>query len=371
MESNTFIIKARGLLKDFSELSVKTLAKGMVYKKSLSGDYEMWRLARFIFSDILSFKVSDQPFEKVNWFIPFVYKNKYSCVISHEKFGFRIYVYNGKTEDESKTISENLEAILLKVILIIVPLIEKYAKDALSKGEVILENRFTELFRPYDYFRKTALIKKRASQKQKMLISSKKTRKISLWRAYSSIHYYEQAAYFCFFSLLEHICVLFLAYRKIPDRNDVAKFSNLKWNEKFKKVFDISLPEFKKFYDSFYGLARYKRNPAAHGYAHTSFSFYLEGAQHKISCMLNNKNVAVQWQDQVDNFIIMESFLNLLNVHSTTKNVFMYLTAGMNVSFGKKELAKNDVIAGLSDKKIKEYVDSMVRSSDDAANMDW
>jgi hypothetical protein len=285
--------KIQKQLKDFTQSPIKNSGTQISYKHRLSGDYDIWRLARYIFSDILSFRISDQPMEKINWSIYFAYKNKYSCSIAHQKFGFRIYV-SANTEDEAMRVAESLEGLLYKVLLATLPLVEEYAKEALLKGEIIVENKFNELFKPYDYFQKITLHKRKIAEKSHPKIKKfGNATTVTSNKAIYEIKYYETASYFSFFSMLEHLCVLFLAFRYIPERENVERFSNLKWSEKFKKVFDINEPEFKDIYDKLIGLAKYKRNPSAHGGTYTVFSFYLEGARHKISCTLNDKSVSV------------------------------------------------------------------------------
>lgn len=220
--------KIQKQLKDFTQSPIKNSGVQITYKHRLSGDYDIWRLARYIFSDILSFRISDQPMEKINWSIYFAYKNKYSCSIAHQKLGFRIYV-SADTENEAMEVAEYLECLLHKALLVTLPLVEEYAKEALLKGEIIVENKFNELFKPYDYFQKVTLRKRRLAEKSKPKIKKLgNVTTITSNKAMYEIKYYETASYFSFFSILEHLCVLFLAFRDIPERENVEKFSNLK-----------------------------------------------------------------------------------------------------------------------------------------------
>lgn len=358
------------LLKDFGILS-KKLGSGVGYKHKINGDYETLRLIRFIFSEILSIKVEDQPFEKINWIIFFSYKDLYHCSISHEKFGFKIYIHNGNDEEFSKRIGEEIENIVSKALILIIPKIEELAKAALLEGRIIVNNRFSELFRPYDYFRRMSILRKKTEQKARTLSPSKKTRKVALWRSLSNYRYYEDSTYFYFFSLLEHLCVLFLGYRKIEERYDVAKFTNLKWSDKFKLVFDLKESEFKKIYDDLIVLARYRRNPVAHGFSKIVFNFYLEGARHKISCVLSDKDVITEWHKSLEKFNVTDSFLKLLETHSSTKNIFKYLVHDFNVSFEKEALAVNDSIVEMNEEELDEYIEYMSQIYDNSANMDW
>lgn len=363
VEQQTQAIKSR--LKEFGPPIAKAKPDGFRYRHRLSGDYEMLRLVRFIFSDILQFEVNDQPFEKVNWWIPFEYEGKYQCVAAHEKFGFRVYV-TADNEEEARTIGEKIEKQLDKALHASRPIVEHYAKDALKQGDIIVENIFGQLFGPYEFFRKMALKKKRAAG-----TSVQKTSAYNLYKQRREQEYFEQATYFSFFSMLEHLCVLFLAYRNIPERKDVASFSRLNWSDKFKCVFDIMDPEFGDIYTHLIGIARYRRNPAAHGYAHTVFDFYLKGARHKISASLNERDVSLRWNDQTGNFEAMESFLKLIKKHKTTRNIFAYIQTGLNISFAASSLPENDRVARMSLAVVREHIEYMIRLSDDMGNMDW
>lgn len=358
-------------LKDFSQVSTIKTIKGITYKHDLSGDYETWRLARYIFSEILSFKIYDQPIEKVNWEIYFIYKEKYSGSIAHQKFGFKLYI-NTETEECGKEIAKVLENLLYNSLLNIHPLVEYYAKEALLNGEIIVENKFRSLFMPYDYFQKMTLRKKKVIENAKPKIKKVgNTTTMYFTKAIQEIEYYETASYITFFSLLEHICVLFLAFRNIPERKNVDKFSGLPWSDKFKKVFSIKEAEFESFYNEFTGLARYKRNPSAHGGSYTVFDFYLDGAKHKFSCSLNNNKVSIKWRNRENNLSVMDSFLELLQNHPSTHSIFTYIKSGLNVSFKKESHQMNDEISNMTKDDIDQYVHYMIGRYNDALNMDW
>ncbi len=355
----------KNILKDFSQPPEKSSGGMASFRHTLSGNYDMWRIARFLFAEILSFKVWDQPFEKTNWSIPFRYKGKFRCRIVHEKFGFRVYV-SGLEEKEAQGVALEIETVLQKALRASSTLIEEYAEEALKKGEIIVTNTFRQLREPYAFFRKKALAK------EKLIERGTKGKMPHNWyKFHVEKSHYENAAYFSFFSLLEHLCVLFLGFRSIPERKDVGTFTRLKWSEKFKLIFDINDPDFKRSYDHFVGLARYQRNPAAHGNTNTVFDFYLTGARHKISVSISEHHVSLPWRDQKTNFETLEAFLKLIKSHASTKNIYLYISQGFNVAFLADGLSEHDLIVSMSHSNLKEYIDYMHRMSDDAANMDW
>lgn len=349
-------------LKDFSQkYSEDLLFANRSYKHSLSGDYDKCRLIRYIFAEILSFKVSDQPMEKVNWWIPFSYKNKYECAASHQKFGFRIYV-KSESEEESKKIAEEIESKIFKAIDLATPLFNLNADDALENGKIIVDNNFNNLYNEYNFFKRQALLKKELTAKKQQYSPR-------VGRAYFEKYYFEKAVYFTFYSMLEHLCVLFLAFTNVPDRQNVNLFLKKKWSEKFNTVFDLNKPEFNEIYLHLKGLARYRRNPAAHGNTNMAFSFFLEGANHKMSILLHDREMINAWLLEEKNFDVLDSFVRLLNKDAKTKNIFAYIKAGLNVNFCSP--SRNDEIANMKKNEIVEYLKFQLRRSDDMANMDW
>ena len=165
--------------------------------------------------------------------------------------------------------------------------------------------------------------------------------------------------------------MLLLGFRDVPERNDVGAFSRAKWSDKFKTVFDITDPEFKTFYDRFLGLAKYRRNPAAHGNTNTVFDFYLNGARHKLSVLIMDSRLSMHWHDQSINFDLLDSFLKLLKTHASTKNIFAYISEGFNVSFLPDTLSMNDEITTMPKRELRDYFKYEHRRYDDASNMDW
>ena len=185
------------------------------------------------------------------------------------------------------------------------------------------------------------------------------------------ISYLEQAGYVAFFSLLEHLCILTLAFRNIPERNDVRVFVQKNWQDKFKIVFDLNQKEFKDNYDYLLGVSRYKRNPSVHGLfdkLHSIFYFYLPPARHRVSVGLYDQEVLLQWRDEKINFKKLDAFLELLSRHRSTKRIWSYIDAGLNVVFG--EHTENlDIFS--SDKEFEEFLEYKVFQSDNMVNMDW
>lgn len=367
---NSTSVNLKKILKGFSQPQ-DHLFSGIFsgfYKHSVQKSYEKWRLVRFLFDEILKFIVVDQPMEKINWEIAFVYKGKYRCSVAHQKFGFRIYIANEdskKPEDVAKEIEEVLE----KGLDCSEPIIRQYAIDSLKGGDVTINNRLNELKQVYEYFR-DEVVKRKKKIHDTLSLKTKAQDFKKQFELRKEISYLEQAGYVAFFSLLEHLCVLFLAFRNIPERNRVGEFAQKNWQEKFKLVFDLNQKEFKENYDYLIGVSRYKRNPSVHGLfdkLHSIFYFYLPSARHRISVGLYDREILMQWRDEKLNFEKLSSFLKLLATHKSTKRIWNYLNARLNVIFGKHAENLDD----FSDREFKEFLKYQVYLYDNLGDMDW
>ena len=175
MKSNTAKIESvKRILKDFTQSS--DLGPGELgYRYRLSGDYELLRIIRFLFAEVLGFSVDDKPMEKINWTIPFVYKGEHHCYAAHEKFGFRVYVPH-KSDADAEALGREIEERLHRALLASSPIIETYAEEALEKGEIIVENTFKELHQRYVFFRRKAQQKQRITDESSNAKRSSRSR---------------------------------------------------------------------------------------------------------------------------------------------------------------------------------------------------
>lgn len=365
--------KLKKVLVNFSQPpnSLESGIFGHFYKHNVSAHYELWRLIRFLFDDILNFQIADQPVEKVNWEIPFVYLGKYSCSIAHQKFGFRVYVKNSK---KAVKIAKEIVSVLNSALKNAEPLIKDFAEEALSKGEISVENMVKRLTEPYEYFKSQATMLK-ARVAPISTLSLKKPMPSDwqeLFQSMKEVDYLEHAGYISFFSLLEHLCVLILAFRNLPERKNVRDFASKKWQEKYKTVFDLRDKNFKDNFDYLVGLAKYKRNPGAHGFTdktHTNFYFYLKGARHRIPVSLYGHEIIAGWQNFTLNFKKLDNFLKLLHEHNSTRRIMAYLDTSLNVSFGT--YSAYDELLKCSDDEFEFRLRYLVDQSDNLTNMDW
>lgn len=181
------------------------------HKFQIDSDYDKLRLLRFIFGSICKFNIYDQPMEKINWVVPFTYK-EFQCSASHEKFGFYIHIYSHLQLSESEKIFKEIWLILEKTLELSEDIIKEAALSKIKSGNVIVHNNFSELENRYLFF-------KEASQKLMQQGISNNT-----YLNKKQSKYHEEAAYVAFYSLIEHLCILVLAFTPSEMRTNLSIF---------------------------------------------------------------------------------------------------------------------------------------------------
>lgn len=354
------------------------------------GDYDKRRLIRYVVGDINSFKIYDRPIEKVNWEIYFYYKGIPAAVM-HKKFGFFTYVDNSLSSEVAGEINSELQELIVKGLSIAERVVREEALKDIRLGKIIVENKYPELLRMYHYFKKTSKRKPRDNTKEieQQILSAreKKPSEKELREAVVAIQklhaeyakpddrtrFNEEAAYIAFFSLLEHLCMLCLPFSESKYMKDVYSFSKLNWSDKFKEVFPLSEIEFKKSYDAFSNLAKYRRNASAHGYLdkmHTSFAFYFDPARHRIPAAIYDSEIMTKWNDKDTNFKELDDFIANIQNHPQTKNRMAYIGYPFDISFDPTSVKQYKRINKYTERGLKQFIEAESWNYTNALNMD-
>jgi hypothetical protein len=274
------------------------------------------------------------------------------CYFAHQKFGFRVYIDYKVSKKEAKQLYKEILSIIKRGIQAIAPEVKKAGKEALEKGDIIIENRLYSAESRYLYFSKAAKKHKNSSARQ----------------------YLEEAAVISFFSLIEHLCVLLLAFSKSKHKNNLHAYSRQKWHYKYKVVFPLNIKIFSGFYTYMCGLATVKRNPNSHGYLgkyNEIFDFYLEPARHRIPMSLYDLELLSKYKSSKTNLAKLDTFLKTIRKHKSTEKAMLYLDAHLDLSYSPHALKEYEGIQKMTKKRVLEYVEYMSRQADDFANMDW
>lgn len=369
--STTQVKKSVGMiLRDFTQERdlVSTIFSNFHRYSCNEGDYDEKRLIRYIFSEFLNFEVWDKPFEKVNWEIVFKYKGVCASFL-HEKFGFRIYIDNELAQRDAEKYVEEIKHKIDQCFKLIKPVVREEGIKSLKMGEIIIDNRLSELEKRFVYFLRESRRKKKLSHFPGSLKLNKKFN----FELYKQSKYLTDATYMAFFSLIEHICILGLAFTNSPDKLQIELFSRKIWRDKFKQVFSLDDDEFAEIYKKLSNLSKYCRNPSEHGHLdklYTIFHFYLPGAAHRIPMGLYDRELLYGLR-QEDNLAVLESFMKLIRKNKNTKKWMWYLDRGFPVDYERQSLSEYQAYMKLKEREAKNYLDYWSRMEDNYSNMDW
>src|SRR3989344_1878259 len=186
----------------------------------------------------------------------------------------------------------------------------------------------------------------------------------------------EQAVYFAFFGLLEHLLTLFLAFDDFnPSKDDFNKFIFKSWSKKYKRIF--SMPDDKMattFYDHFIEIARKHRNPHAHGMITgegRSVFFSLEGTG-LLSAFFSESPIpeSLAWlEGNGGRYEIIDNFFAELKKHPFYKVPMQIIEGGLDIDFSTRGRAEYAQLIESDDAS--DYVEYENDLADRHSNMDW
>lgn len=194
------------------------------------------------------------PEEKMAWGLNAVYAD-IPFTVQFEKFGLRVYTYKNVHSEFHREIVRALKALCIVA--------ENYLKaeiDAqLNAGNVTIKNCYHQFESAYLFFR--------ASAKNAYSSNEASTAPFFLSQSLREGGYLASAMLDAYFSKLEHLLVLLLAFSSFnPCNMNLRQFVGARWDEKFKTIFfSDSDRSAKRIYDKLKQIKEDIRNPASHG----------------------------------------------------------------------------------------------------------
>ena len=332
-------------------------------------------LLKYVLVDVAGYPCAYKPIEKVAWKVDFVVDGV-RCTIAGEKFGYRLYI-NSRNSATVSHLSKLLPQVFNKAIKTLQKHLELFSTGEIEKGNLIIANQYKELFDMYTFFKQQAGRKRKyrdSKTKEKVFVKSW-NREIKAGR---ESFYFEQAAYFAFFGLLEHLLVLLLAFRNFnPKMESINKFIFLKWSEKYKRIFDLSDKQFNEHYLFLTKLSRQNRNLYAHGKFskdNSSMLVYLAGTGLISAKPWNTDNDAdtplLKWLGGSGESIQkLDNFLQLIIKHARFRVPMQIIRGGLNIDFSPEERREYKKLMGSGDAS--EFVEDTNNLIDIQHNMDW
>lgn len=333
-------------------------------------------LLKFILVDILNYPYVYMPMEKVEWEIFFSYLGV-NCTVTSQKFGYRLYI-NSNDDNFLLSASNQLSSRFKRAIKLLDGYLKNYSLQQIKEGNLVISSQLYELEQMYIYLKKQTLKAGRyrnTKSKNNSLRSSISDINYQMIKSQNQF-YLEQATYFAFFGLLEHLLVLLLAFVDFdPQVDNIKEFVFKPWSEKYKRVFELSDEIANTYYTFLLHIAREYRNLYAHGkfnkennsfyfllddigYIHANFS---NNEQNKFDFYLNN--------DVEAKFSKIDEFLNWLRLHPRYKVPMQIIDSHLPINFSEevrneyKELIKND--------NADEFIQRSHEMQDRHDNMDW
>jgi len=296
--------------------------------------------------------------------------------ISHQKFGLKIHPAN-PAETDAKLERELIDR-LRHAVRISDGLVKPFAENQIRAGKVSIGNQGGLYRGKYEFFRGKAEECYEAPERvpgEDPVITI--NRKLKMDR---EGFFYASAALEAYFSYLEHLLVLALAFCDFdPVQDNLATFITSFWTEKFKRIFDLgSDNEAEKVYHALLRLKEKFRNPLSHGGFDrdaTTLYFHVPGlgavpmslSRHAQSINYGfNPIVAVSFKeacevlDRADTFFVTGP--KRLEMHC--------VMSGIDVAFNEGSLRKYKK-AMESDAATDAFIEYRLTEMDNAMNMDW
>jgi len=332
-------------------------------------------LLKYVLVDVAGFPCDYRPIEKVAWEVDFVVDGV-RCTIAREKFGYRLYINSRKSATISH-LSKLLPQVFNKAIKTLQKHLELFSTGEIEKGNVIIINHYDELLDMYTFFKQQAGRKRKFRDRK-----TKEKFSIKSWNrgieAGKEAFYFEQAAYFAFFGLLEHVLVLLLAFRNFnPKKEPLNKFIFLKWSEKYKRIFDLSDKQLNEQYLFLINLSRENRNLYAHGKFskdNSSMLVYLAGTGLISAKPWNFDNDAnsllPKWlEGSGESIQKLDNFLKLIIKHEHFSVPMQIIRGGLNIDFSPEERReyKKLMVSGDASEFV-QYTNDLFYQQ---LNMDW
>ena len=313
--------------------------------------------------------------EKIAWTVPVRFRG-ISYLISHQKFGLRIHPAN--PEDTNAELEAAMIDRLLHAIRISDGLVKPLAEAQVAAGNVTIDNQGALYLGKYWFFRGKAeecYATPGPTAAEDPLIAI--NRKL---KADREGFFYASAALEAYFSYLEHLLVLTLAYCDFdPTKENLVSFVSSFWAEKFKRIFDLTSDnEAERVYHSLLQIKEKFRNPLSHGGFDkdaTTFHFHVPGlgalpmslSRYAESIHYGfNPIVAVTFKEVCETLDRAEHFFE----NGTRRLEMRCVRSGMAVSFSERSRASyKDAIK--SEENADAFIEDTLTAMDNATNMDW
>lgn len=312
------------------------------------------------------------PNEKVRWQVPFRYDGV-DAMLADQKFGLRLYLDVPKDRDPAKVAPEIGGKLAAIIRTLEKDVLADLGQARFDEGRVTVRNQSHRLRDAYEHFRAEAeeqLATSEADDTHEMgepgdpdggiFKGFQKHMERLATGSYNGL-----AASMSYFSWLEHVLVLMLAFTEIdPSNGTLRRHIGDSWQDKFRRIFDISDRDAARILGRLQEVAEQYRNTYAHGgfdKAGATIGVHIDGIA-PVPARLSDVRRAPQFEiypfspasfgDLTTVFDEVDSFLR----NGPRRLAMQYVQAGLHVVFDEETREEyRDAMA--DDGKFTGYID--------------
>jgi hypothetical protein len=316
--------------------------------------------------------------EKIAWTICFQFKSQHFA-ISYRKFGLRFFC----SPEADEYVKKEIVVRLRKATEIADKIIEPIVKDRLNSGFFAIQNRSTLLFEKYTFFRGKTKEAFESEPPGPVTVKSGPgilVRSLDPFQPKREGFYYTQAMLDAFFSYLEHIMVLLLAFQGFDlNRDDIVSFMSDDWTKKYNRLFDPQKDSnFMRHYRKLEEVKERWRNTLAHGgfekkgsslYVAFPDCEYIPVTLSRYKHSVHFSMFPVEEKDYKWMCNVLDSFLG--DLHSGTwKRKMDFIESGLDVFFNAEMIGAYKHALN-SDEDMVSFIRAESEMWERNANMDW
>jgi hypothetical protein len=340
-------------------------------------------LVYFLLVDLLGFPDLGQE-EKVAWSVPIEFEGK-PFLIAHRKLGAGIFCIDS---DKHETRAGQIVSLITKGVRTADPFFRSLARQAIRQSKINVRNNSAELFSRYEYLRdqfrkllgEAQLRKNEVRTETRTDDSTTSTSyQFPALRLSQEAQWLGIAAVDAFFAWTEHVFIhLAILQQRVTTGDEVTQLAGAEWQEKFKRVLDLSDGNSKKFYDSLVLLRRQVRNYMAHGsFGKQGEAFDFHSSAGAVPVILDYRSGEARLS------LIGETPFEEGDAISTIEDFIAHLWSGQRhtawlyiqdaclpviLTFASDGTYED---AMQSEDDMEQFIYGLTRQMDDAANMDW
>lgn len=340
-------------------------------------------LVYFLFVDLLRFPHFGR-WEKVAWSVPIEF-NGVAYTIEHRKFGIGVFAADAATSEQA---AQRIVSLVKRGITVAEPFFEWRASSAVHDSKLNVLNHSSWLFERYRYLKEWYEVAEAEAEARKEKRheytdqtpggNTVTTVEIPWWGLKQKARWVALAAIDAFFAWTEHVFVhLAILQGRATTGDQITGIAEAEWQIKFKTALDVTQHDSKTYFDKLVVIRRQLRNFTAHGaFGKQGEAFQFHSGAGAVPVLLTHRpghgrfslSGEAEFAEDAALKIIEEFIIHLWSGVRTAARI--YLDSSLPTIL---TMAADGTYAAVmqSDEKMEEFVQDLLQSVDNAANMDW